>query len=138
MVLHLFLTFALESKTTDTKTQSTRHNRLGLFLLALYLMILGASVLHIHESAGSADVCHDCIEHVKHSGHISQLSIMDVDCVLCQILHTDYITPEVLTFSAAALLAIVLMMCPTPDIICRKDILPSLRAPPLFAASCEA
>lgn len=97
-------------------------------------MILAMGVLHVHECEENAFVCQDCMEHVKHNAHISQASIMDFDCVLCKIIGTEYITPEVQTFSAVVLLFAIVTTRTVQGILSRAVALPSLRAPP--AMSC--
>lgn len=94
-------------------------------------MILAMGIFHVHCCEEEGMVCQDCVEHVKHNAHIGQASIMDFDCVLCKILHTDYTTPEVQAFLAVALLAFAITACPIQDIVHRKATLPSLRAPPV-------
>ena len=93
-------------------------------------MIFTASVLHVHDYGQEAWVCDDCLAHVQHDGHLSQSSLLDVDCVLCNFFHTSYLTPQVLAVSAIALVLVLLAMQPTPDVVCREFTLPSLRAPP--------
>lgn len=107
----------------------------SLTLLTMYLLILATSGLHIHESGHESVECKDCKSHVKHNGHISQASVMGLDCVLCQVIHSSYITPEVLTFSAAALLIFVFTLPTTPEVVYRTVTLPELRAPPIVALS---
>lgn len=101
-----------------------------------YLLILTTSSLHFHECGQEAYVCQDCMEHVKHNAHISQASIMTADCVLCQVLHADYLTPEVLLTSAAALLVYAFVAIRPQHVVCRMVTLPTLRAPPVSCFSC--
>lgn len=101
-------------------------------LLVIYLMIFTASVLHVHDYGQEAMVCDDCLAHVQHDGHLSQGSLMDADCVLCNFFHTSYLTPQVLTVSAIALVPVLFAMQPTLDVVCREVTLPSLRAPPAY------
>lgn len=75
-------------------------------------------------------MCNDCLSHVQHDGHLGQGAFDDVDCVLCNFFHTSYLTPQVLSISATALVSILLATQPTLDVVCRKVTLPSLRAPP--------
>ena len=100
-------------------------------MLVIYLMILTTSILHIHEDGQESVVCQDCLSHVQHGGHFEQGSVMDTDCVLCNFLHTSYLTPSVLILSAAALMATLVAMQPTLDVVCRNISLPGLRAPPI-------
>ncbi len=92
-------------------------------------MILATSILHVHKYM-ETEVCQDCVEHVKHSAHISQAPIMHFDCVVCKTLHTNYLTPEVLTLSVAVLLVLSLVVIPVQEVVYRKETQPSLRAPP--------
>lgn len=123
--------FATKILLLQLRTQVTRHNRIGVFLSGLYLLILATSILHIHECQENVSVCQDCKEHVKHNAHIGQASIVDFNCVLCKIIHTDYITPEVLTFSAMVLLVINIATFLVHGVIRCNVALPCLRAPPV-------
>lgn len=112
------------------KAQIARLNRIGSFLLVVYLMILAVGFLHVHESEENAFVCQDCTRHVKHNAHITQASVMDFDCVLCKVVGTDYIIPEIQTFSAVVLLFATMATRLVQDVLRRTVVLPSLRAPP--------
>ncbi|MCQ2258356.1 MAG: hypothetical protein MJZ41_10260 [Bacteroidaceae bacterium] len=112
------------------KNFDTKRRLKSLFLLATYLVILALGSLHVHECKEDVAECQDCLEHVKHHNHVSQSSFIDCNCLLCQLSHACYITPEVLTFSAAALLPISFTVCATPKIVYGQSTLPSLRAPP--------
>lgn len=113
------------------KKLAIRQRLKGLFLLVTYLLILTASSLHFHECRQETYVCQDCVEHVKHNAHISQASVLTADCVLCQVLHADYLTPEVLLPSAVALLVFAFVAMRPQHAVCRMTTLPTLRAPPV-------
>ncbi len=110
----------------------THSRRKGLLLLVLYLTILLASALHVHDFGHEEVVCQDCLSHVQHDGHISQGSIMELDCVLCKVIQSSYTTPLVLSLSAAVLLVFAFTATPTPEVARCKVTLPSLRAPPVM------
>lgn len=111
---------------------NTNNRRKGLLLLLMYLTILVASTLHVHDNGHERIVCQDCLSHVVHNGHISQGTIMELDCLLCKTLQTSYTTPLVLSLSAAVLLVFTFSKQPTPDVVLHKVTLPSLRAPPVM------
>lgn len=108
-----------------------KQRRISLFLLVIYSMIFLPSILHVHEDGREMNVCQDCLSHVQHGGHFDQGSVMDTDCVLCNFLHTSYLTPTVLFLSAAVLITTLPVVLPTYDVVSRSINLPGLRAPPI-------
>ena len=56
-------------------------------LLAVYLPMLAFSSIHLHtEQVRSEAVCHQCVSHQPHPGHISSQGAAHHVCVLCQFL----------------------------------------------------
>ena len=125
-------TFAPTYIKPHLKNLDTKYRLKGLLLLVTYLLILAASALHTHECNDETFLCQDCLHHIEHNAHVSQSSPMDIDCVLCKIIHTSYTTPEALIISAAVLLISTLTSFTTIEIVKCKYSLPSLRAPPVI------
>lgn len=111
---------------------NTKYSLKGLFLLVLYILVLMESALHTHECNGEETVCQECLAHVEHNAHVSQASAMDLDCMLCKIIHTTYISPETLNLSATLFLICSLATFSIYEVVKRKFSLPSLRAPPVI------
>jgi len=104
--------------------------RIAQFLLALYLMVLSAGVLHNHDCEGEIVQCQDCLSHVQHNSHFDEGSLSDSDCVLCNFFNTSYLLAQV---AQIAITALMMMACPTPaemHVLGQNAGLPSLRAPP--------
>jgi len=104
--------------------------RIARFLLALYLMVLTAGVLHNHDCAGEIVSCQDCLSHVQHDSHFDEGTLSDGDCVLCNFLNTSYLTAQVVLVAIPVLIAVA---CPDLAVMYvqgQSVCLPSLRAPP--------
>lgn len=115
------------------RTFDINRRRKAFILLTLYLMILAASVLHVHDHEQEKQtVCQDCISHVHHGEHISQGTLMDIGCALCAFLHSYYFAPQVLMLSAAVLVVVVCTVRQKQNVVCRTVSLPPLRAPPFL------
>lgn len=99
-------------------------------LLSIYLMVLAASVLHVHEHVESAFVCRDCVTHTHHGGHISAGSVASCDCVICDFLATSYVFAQALTLPAVALVACTLVVERQQKCVCCTCRVPGTRAPP--------
>ena len=60
-------------------------------LLAIYLPLLLVSSLHVHETSDASESgCVECVHHQCH-GHLTQLSDVMHECVLCQFLTFSYV-----------------------------------------------
>lgn len=114
------------------KSQGQHRCRIATILLALYLMIFTASVLHVHDYGHKDYVCQDCISHIKHDGHLIQGSLLEMDCVLCNFFQASYVTPQVIVLVAVALVVIACIVRQTQDVVCCTVSLPNLRAPPVM------
>ena len=77
----------------------TRRLWVGRFLLMVYFSILSVSVFHVHKHEGENFMCQDCINHVRHSGHITEDGSPHGDCVLCSFLFTSYLVAEVIALA---------------------------------------
>lgn len=109
----------------------TRRLSIGRFLLVVYLLILSASVFHVHKHGGEDVVCQDCVSHVRHGGHITEGSISLGDCVLCSFLSTSYVAAEVITLAAMAIVLHRDFVNQTVSVVCRAKSTVLLRGPPV-------
>lgn len=96
-----------------------RRLSIGRFLLVVYLLILSASVFHVHEHGGKDIVCQDCVSHVRHGGHITEGSVSLGDCVLCSFLSTSYVAAEVMALAAMAIVLHRDFVEQTVCVVCR-------------------
>lgn len=108
----------------------TKRQLLGNVLLVLYMTILLAGALHVHERVGQDFVCQDCINHIYHNGHIAEASSSSGECLLCDFLSVTYIA----TCAILVALVAVIVVCTIKTSInkahsCQRGVL-SLRAPP--------
>ncbi len=108
----------------------TRRLWVGRFLLMVYLLILSASVFHMHEHGGEDFLCRDCISHVKHSDHITKGGVSLGDCVLCSFLSSSYLAAEVLALVTIALVLHRDFVEQTMCVICSTKRTILLRGPP--------
>jgi len=104
-------------------------NRIAQFLLALYLMVLGAGVLHDHDCAGEVQ-CQDCLAHVQHDSHFDEGTLSDNDCVLCNFFNTSYLTAQVVLVAIPVLIVVACPDLAVMHVQGKSVSLPSLRAPP--------
>lgn len=104
---------------------------IGRLLLVVYLSILSASVLHVHEHEGEDFVCQDCISHVRHGGHITEGGFSHVDCLFCSFLSTSYLTAEVIALAAMAIVLHRDFVKWTACIVYRTKRTTLLRGPPI-------
>ena len=63
-------------------------------LLSVWMPMLLISALHIHSDVQPAVDCNQCVQHVHHSGHITQGGSSIDDCVICHILHQPFIAAK--------------------------------------------
>lgn len=121
---------------TDTRRQVTAR-----LLLTIYLMILSASVLHVHHHADHADdpvVCQDCLHHVQHSGHVGTNTVPSDTCLVCEFLSVTYLAAQTLDIEDAVFLFFdTLKDCihQVPICFCEN---PCGRAPPFIGFSHQA
>lgn len=107
----------------------TRKLWIARFLLVVYLSILSASVFHVH--GGETIVCHNCVNHVQHSGHITIADVSLDDCILCYFLSTSYLAAVVIVLAAMAHVLRRDFVEQTACIVCRTKRAILLRGPPV-------
>jgi len=101
-------------------------------LLAAYLPLVLASMFHSHALPDtSATSCPDCVRHVAHPAHFSDISLQSHDCLLCQLLSVVYIG-----IAAAVVVAVMMVVATVKPQSWRHTGtaatgLSSLRAPPI-------
>ncbi|MBR1595134.1 MAG: hypothetical protein IJ726_07350 [Phocaeicola sp.] len=75
-------------------------------LLSVFIPMLIASSLHIHGGEVTMnDSCHECINHIPHSGHLIAGHMGLHSCILCQFLSIAYLAASstaVVLFSASS------------------------------------
>jgi len=111
----------------------TTHRRISArILLAVFLTIQVLAIIHIHEDMGEDVICHDCVAHVHHNGHLSSASFAIDSCLICQFLSLPYTM-------ATALLLIAIFHTETRHYGCFAERLYNtasqfvfLRAPPVI------
>jgi len=70
-------------------------------LLAVFLPMLLLSSFHVHPEAHvEGDDCEECVHHLPHAGHISNLTVCSFDCVLCQFLTLPFLVAPLVVFTA--------------------------------------
>lgn len=69
-------------------------------LLSVFIPMLIASSLHIHgEETSSLTICHECINHIPHSGHLFADQMGVHSCILCQFLSIVFLAASAITIS---------------------------------------
>lgn len=108
-----------------------KQQRISFFLLAVYVMMLAASGLHVHVSEGGASfICQDCANHVKHPGHIASASPSACECLLCSFFSSSYLPAQTLVLSFAAAVFALVVPVPLQRPAAVRCVTPALRAPP--------
>ena len=69
---------------------TTRRKIISSILLAVFLSIQALTILHIHSDVETVNVCHDCVAHVHHNGHLSSASFSIDNCLICQFLSLPF------------------------------------------------
>ncbi|MBR4839161.1 MAG: hypothetical protein IK005_01650 [Paludibacteraceae bacterium] len=109
---------------------NTKRGWTGIFLLAIYLILLSASSLHTHQHEKHDFSCQDCISHVKHNGHISTASPTVGECLLCDFSTTPYLSIPLLALPVLLLGSCCHAIKSIQNTNFRKSLVLSLRAPP--------
>lgn len=79
----------------------TRRHISAVVLLAVFLPMFMLSSFHVHPEAHSdGESCEECVHHLPHAGHISNLTVCSFDCVLCQFLTLPFLLAPVVVFKA--------------------------------------
>ena len=68
-------------------------------LLMLYVPLLIATSLHMHTEVADDPVCEECLHHVCHESHFSQVGFSVDDCLFCQLSSLPIMLPTVLVFT---------------------------------------
>lgn len=69
---------------------TTRRRISARILLMVFLSIQVLAILHIHEDMGDVSICHDCVTHVHHNGHLTNASLSLDNCLICQFLSLPF------------------------------------------------
>lgn len=119
-----------QARQTSKMTTDNRRTIIGRILLAVYLTILAVGALHVHEHVEEDFECQDCINHVNHTGHISEGDKDMGDCLLCSFYSINYIGVQC---SAILFVSVVLRRDYgelTASVVCRTNRTILLRGPP--------
>lgn len=74
---------------------SIRHNFYAIFLLMVMVLQVGIKTFHVHHDHASVYIeCEDCDQHRVHDGHLTDWDGQSDDCMLCQLLSTQYVAAE--------------------------------------------
>lgn len=80
---------------------TTRRHISAVVLLAVFLPMFLLSSFHVHpEAHWDGESCEECVHHLPHAGHISNLTVCSFDCVLCQFLTLPFLLAPVVVFTA--------------------------------------
>lgn len=81
---------------------SIRHNLHAIILLMVMVLQVGIKTFHVHHDHASVHIeCEDCEQHRVHDGHLTDWDGQSDDCILCQLLSTQYVAEE--TFRSDAI-----------------------------------
>lgn len=106
-----------------------RRQRISLFLLAVYALMLAAGALHVHvNEGGESFYCADCAHHVKHPGHV--VTATTCECQLCLFFASSYLPAQVAVWLSLAVVGTQMMRVPTQKLSAVRFANPTLRAPP--------
>ena len=110
----------------------TFKNRIAWLLLAAYLPMLVASVLHVHHLPGAEDVaCYDCVHHISHPAHFGEYHPAEQSCLYCHLLSLPNLALALAVGIAVLTAAVRLCVPPVTTVAsCYRGLL-RLRAPPV-------
>ncbi len=100
-------------------------------LLVAYLPLVLASIFHSHTLPSSTSDCPDCVRHVAHPAHFSDIGIQSHDCIICQVLSVVYIGITMLAVVATMMVVATIKPQRWHYSGAATIGLSSLRAPPL-------
>lgn len=90
------------------QSNSIRRSLYAIILLLVMIVQVGVKTFHLHHEHTSITVeCEDCDQHRVHDGHLIDWDGQSDDCLLCQLLSTQYVSSEEFRLSA-----IVGQFCP--------------------------
>lgn len=113
-------------------TLDLKRKHIAWLLLWIYTAMVMVVSVHRHQEAAAeaANVCQECVHHIKHAGHLTaQLPTSDV-CVLCQLQATPCLTPTTLLWTALTLAAVRVLCFVRTGYYQQSQGVISLRAPP--------
>ena len=74
---------------------SIRHNLYAILLLMVMVLQVGIKTFHVHHDHASVHIeCEDCDQHRVHDGHLTDWDGQSDDCMLCQLLSTQYVSAQ--------------------------------------------
>ena len=74
---------------------SIRHNLHAIILLMVMVLQVGIKTFHVHHDHVSVHIeCEDCDQHRVHDGHLTDWDGQSDDCMLCQLLSTQYVATD--------------------------------------------
>lgn len=101
-------------------------------LLAFLAMLL-LSFTHVHQTiASSYDTCLECVNHVRHEGHLSLNIVYTHDCVVCQFLTLSFLAAFLMIVGLQLTVSIVVAPVCSFVLLSAGRQIPSLRAPPVY------
>ncbi|MBR1549564.1 MAG: hypothetical protein IJ634_02895 [Bacteroidales bacterium] len=109
----------------------TLRNRMAWLLVAAYLPMLLASVLHVHHlpAAGEAD-CFKCVHHIAHPAHFGEYHSSEQTCLYCHVLSMPNLALALAAGLVVLMAAVRLCVLPSAaEASCSRGRV-RLRAPP--------
>lgn len=77
------------------KRNSVRHNFYAILLLMVMVLQVGIKTFHVHHPHVLVKIeCEDCDQHKVHDGHLVDWDGQSDDCMLCQLLSTQYVASD--------------------------------------------
>lgn len=73
------------------KLKSVRHSFAAIVVLVAMLLQVGVRTFHVHQGHSTVRIeCEDCSHHRVHDGHLINWDGQSDDCMLCQVLSTQF------------------------------------------------
>lgn len=117
----------------------TIRNWMAWLLVAAYLPMLLASVLHVHhQPVAEEKACYDCAHHIAHPAHFGEYHSAEQTCLYCHVLTMPNLALALAT-GLVVLMAAVRLVAAVSRVSCSQRVgTQRLRAPPVGApASCR-
>jgi len=99
-------------------------------LLFVFLLMQGVAAFHTHDHHFSEPICHECVQHLPHPGHLVNGPDHLGDCVICQLLAAPYLLPSPVSLADAVVSFPVLSLYDYVCVPSYNQMAPPLRAPP--------
>ncbi|MBR1784948.1 MAG: hypothetical protein IJ760_08855 [Bacteroidales bacterium] len=106
-----------------------RH-RLSWLLLAAYLPLVVASVLHVHHGRQAAVLCDDCLHHVDHPAHYGAAADDAQVCLVCHLLSMPRLAGAAIVAMVAVMAVAVVRAVTAGSLAGAASLRLSPRAPP--------